>query len=50
MSKYLYIKIFRYSTFYKDIRYGATFIESANLQQVTLKYKNVLQSVSHLEH
>lgn len=28
----------------------AKYIESANLQQITLKYKNVLQSVSHLDY
>lgn len=39
----------RYAALYKDIRYAATSIESANLQQITLKYKNVLQSVSHLD-
>lgn len=49
MSKYLSIKIFRYATLYKNIRYAATSIESAHLQKITLKYKNVLQSVSHLD-
>lgn len=49
MSKYLSIKILRYAALYKDIRYAATSIKSANVQKITLKYKNVLQSVSHFD-
>lgn len=39
----------RYTALYKDAGYAATSIESTNLQQITLKYKSVLQSVSHLD-